>query len=202
MTSTNGNPSRRTRDLARLAASVGLVAAILLPLSSHAATSRELLSCQKAVESQVRGFTNFAVARISNCTEKIVECKLAQEIDATDPTACLASAAAACATVPQKVADQQTIRAGKIALKCGLFPLADLEPFVAGLGFFNLVSDCGAADATDLAMCVLDAGLCPASSDGARGSLERAIFRLDPRAQDSLSDPAINLAASFPCVAP
>lgn len=170
--------------------------------SAFAATSAELLTCQKSIESQVRGFTNFAIARISNCAQKIVECKLAQEIDTVDPTACLASASLACATVPTKVGDQKISRRDKIVLKCGLIPFNDLLPFVGGLGFFNLANDCSATDASDLAECILDAGLCPGSSDGALGSLERAIFRLDPRAQNSLQDPAINLAASFPCVAP
>lgn len=190
--------SEKTRHFA---AAAGLAA--LFPVAAaQAATSTELLNCQKAIESQVRGFTSFAIARISNCTEKIVQCKLAQEIDSTDPMACLSSAGLACATVPTKVNDQKASRAGKIVLKCGLIPFADLKPFVEGLGFFNLANDCSALDASDLADCILDAGLCPGSSDGARGSLERAIFRLDPRAQNSLMDPAIDLAASFPCVAP
>lgn len=196
--------TRRSHLVFRSSLRLALVAAAFLgaAATAHAATSNELLSCQKAIESQVRGFTSFAIARISNCTQKVVECKLAQEIDSVDPTACLASAAAACATVPQKVADQKASRAAKMVVKCGLVPLGELEPFVAGLGFFNVVAACGAADASDLADCVLDAGLCPASADGALGSLERAIFRVDPRAQNSLSDPAISLAASFPCVAP
>jgi hypothetical protein len=178
-----------------------LALAALFPVAAaQAATSSDLLNCQKAIESQVRGFTNFAIARISNCTEKIVECKLAQEIDTVDPTACLASASAACSTVPMKVDDQKNARADKIVLKCGLIPFADLKPFVAGLGFFNLANDCGATDADGLADCILDAGLCAASSDGARGSLERAIFRLDPRAEKSLT--ALSLNDDFPCVAP
>jgi hypothetical protein len=180
--------SRRARMLA-----LTLAVAVAFPAIASAASSRELLNCQKAIESQVRGFSNFAIARLSNCTEKVVECRLAQEIDATDPAACLARAARACAPVPDKVDAQQSSRVDKIVRKCGLIPLAELEPFVGGLGFLNVVSDCGAATATQLASCVVADSRC---------GFERAVFRLDPRAQDSLADPAIDIAASFPCVAP
>ncbi|HZR82532.1 MAG TPA: hypothetical protein VFD92_15665 [Candidatus Binatia bacterium] len=168
--------------------------ALAIPAGASAATSSSaLLACQKSFESQIRSFTNSTIARLSNCTEKVVECKLAQEIDAADPTACLASAANSCSTLPTKVADQQTTRASKIVGKCGLIPLADLEEFVAGLGFFNVVSACGAGTVAQLVDCVVADSRC---------ALERSVFRLDPRAQDSLSDPAINIAGSFPCVAP
>jgi hypothetical protein len=174
-----------------LAAALALAATAAAPAS--AATSKQLLTCQKSIESQVRGFTSSTIARLSNCTEKIVQCKLRQEIDAVDPTACLASAAKSCSSIPAKVSDQQAKRVASIVKKCGLIPLAEIEAFVGGLGFFNVSAGCGAASVTQLATCVVA---------DARCQLEQAVFRLDPRAQDSLSDPAIALAGSFPCVAP
>jgi hypothetical protein len=188
-------PSHRRR-LALASACTGIALAALAALAvtpASAATSKELLNCQKTIESQVRGFASTAIAKISTCTDKIVQCKLAAEIDAADPTACLAAASSNCSGVPAKVADQQSKRVANIVKKCGLIPLGELEAFVAGLGFFNVVSACGSATASQLAACVVA---------DARCNLERAIFRLDPRAQDSLSDPAINLAGSFSCVAP
>ena len=79
----------------------------------------------------------------------------------------------------------------KAVTACGLIPLADLEAFLGGLGFFNVSAGCSAASASDLIDCVFD---------DARCREERILFRLDPRAQDSLT--ALGIAASFPCVAP
>jgi hypothetical protein len=156
-----------------------------------AATSKELLDCQKQFESQLRAFSNVVQTGLAGCAQKIVECALADEIDAVDPTACVAKATASCAGVPAKVGDQSSKRQVKVLAKCGLVSLVDLEPYTAGLGFYNVVGACGAADVNGLVDCVFD---------GAQCSAEREIFRLDPRAQQSLTTAGI--AASFPCVAP
>ena len=156
-----------------------------------AATSKELLDCQKQLESQLRGFSNIVQTGVSNCAQKVVECALADEIDNVDPTACVAKATASCAGVPGKVAEQSSKRQLKVLAKCGLVALADLEQYSAGLGFYNVVNTCGAADVNALVDCVFDDGQCAA---------EREIFHLDPRAQQSLNTAGV--AASFPCVAP
>lgn len=156
-----------------------------------AATSKELLDCQKQLESQVRAFSNVVQTGVAGCAQKVVECALADEIDMVDPTACVAKATASCAGVPAKVADQTSKRQLKVLAKCGLVSLADLEQYTAGLGFYNVVTACGAADVNALVDCVFDSAQC---------SAEREIFELDPRAQQSLTTAGI--AASFPCVAP
>lgn len=156
-----------------------------------AATSKELLDCQKQLEGQIRAFSNVVQTGLAGCDQKIVECALADEIDAVDPTACVAKATASCAGVPAKVADQASKRQLKVLAKCGLVALADLEQYTAGLGFYNVVNTCGASDVNGLVDCVFDSAQC---------SAEREIFQLDPRAQQSLTTAGI--AASFPCVAP
>lgn len=182
--------TRSKKNLRRLAFTV----AFALAGSSTAfgaATSKQLLDCQKQLESQVRAFSNVVQTGVAGCAQKIVECALADEIDAVDPTACVAKATTSCAGVPAKVSDQASKREVKVLAKCGLVPLVELEQYAAGLGFFNVVSACGAADVNGLVDCVFD---------GAQCSAEREIFRLDPRAQQSLTTAGI--VASFPCVAP
>ena len=105
-----------------------------------AATSKELLDCQKQLESQVRAFSNVVQTGLAGCAQKVVECALADEIDMVDPTACVAKATASCAGVPAKVADQTSKRQLKVLAKCGLVSLADLEQYTAGLGFYNASS--------------------------------------------------------------
>ena len=168
---------------------ITLAAALAAP--AFAATSSELLKCQKAFESSTRAFANYVATKAGGCSDKAVACKLANEIDAVDATACLASVASACGGVAAQVQDQQTLREGKIVLTCGLIPFIELRQFVGGLGFFNVASACSAANVNDLVACVLA---------DARCQREKALFRADPRAQDSLT--AAGIAASFPCVAP
>ena len=179
-----------TRNLRR-AALAAVVAVLTTAGVASGATSKELLDCQKQLESNVRGFSNVIYQKLFTCAQKVVECKLADEIDAVDPTACLAKAAATCAGVPAKVSEQAAKRKAKAIVKCGLIPLAELEQYDEGLGFFNVVAGCGAASVNDLVDCVFAEAQC---------SVERQLFRLDPRAQDSLSTAGV--AASFPCVAP
>jgi len=178
---------------ARIAVAVALATALLLSAgsASHAATSTELLNCQKQIESQVRSFTNVMYLRVYGCAQKIVECKLADEIDAVDPTACLARAANLCGAAPGKVSDAVASKAARVIQRCGLIPLAEVEQFVEGLGFFNVAAACSAASVTDLVNCVFA---------DARCATEKQLFLIDPRSQDSLTTAGV--AASFPCVAP
>lgn len=170
-----------------------LAAALVLQTGSpaSAATSTELLSCQKQLESQVRSFTNVMYLRLYGCAQKVVECKLAQEIDGIDPTTCLARAAKPCGAAPTKVADAQASKIGRVVQRCGLIPLAEIEQYVEGLGFFNVADGCAAGSVTELVSCVFA---------DARCSTERQLFRIDPRAQDSLATAGV--AGSFPCVGP
>lgn len=179
-----------TRTFHRIA--LATVLAVLATSSVAAgATSKELVDCQKQLESNIRGYTNVVYQKLFTCAQKVVECKLADEIDAVDPTACLAKAASSCTGIDTKIADQATKRKAKVVAKCGLIPLAEIEQYTEGLGFFNVADDCGAASVSTLVDCVFADALC---------STERQLFKLDPRAQDSLTTAGI--AASFPCVAP
>jgi hypothetical protein len=176
--------------------SMHIVVAALVALAAAArpaaaATASELLGCQKAIASGARGVANAELAGLFKCSDKIVRCKLTQEVDGIDPTACLASASAACAKVPPSIVAKETKAVQKAGAVCGVVALAELEQYVAGLGYFQVAADCGAASAGDLATCVLAASRCTA---------QRQVFRIDPRAQDSLTTAGV--AASFPCVAP
>ena len=168
-----------------------LGAPLMLVHPVAAATSADLLKCQKGLESQMRSFSGYVATKVQGCAEKVVNCKLANEIDSVDPTACLAAASTACSGVPTQVGDAQTTRRDKVVLKCGLIPFMDLEQYVAGLGFFNVASGCGAGDATALINCIFADSRC---------STEHQLFIIDPRAQDSLTTAGV--AGSFPCVAP
>lgn len=180
----------RTRKLRRAA----LAAVALMTFGAggaSAATSKELLDCQKQFESNVRGYSSVIYQKLFTCAQKVVECKLANEIDSVDLNGCLAKTVASCAGVAAKLAEQDAKRQAKVVAKCGLIPLAELSQYTEGLGFFNVVAGCGAASVNDLVDCVFADAQC---------SAERQLFRLDPRAQDSLTTAGI--AASFPCVAP
>lgn len=179
-----------TRTFHRIALAA-LCAVVATAGIASGATSKELVDCQKQFESNIRGYTNVVYQKLFTCAQKVVECELASEIDAEDPTACLAKAASSCTGLDAKLADQAVKRKAKVVAKCGLIPLAEIEQYTAGLGFFNVANDCGAGSVSTLADCVFANAQC---------STERQLFKLDPRAQDSLTTAGI--AASFPCVAP
>ena len=171
---------------------------IILVLTTQALAvtpSGDLLKCQKTLDSKARGVASTEQRVLVDCTLRAVNCKLAQEIDTVDPTACLASATSRCADpdtgAAAKVNKTLTSGKGKALTACGLIPLADVNAFLAGLGFFNVTAACGAASVSDLIDCVFADAMC---------SNERAIFIADPRAQDSLT--ALGIAAQFPCVGP
>jgi hypothetical protein len=162
--------------------------------------SADLIRCQKQIE-KIRAFAKVTAVKVHACAEKVVRCKLADEIDSVDPTACLAGAATFCANVPTVVGNNRAARRATALNKCGAIPLADLEQAIAGLGFVNVSSACASlpppltpivvSDVPDLVDCLLDTTQCAA---------EREVFLRDPRAQDSLT--AGGIAASFPCAAP
>jgi len=173
---------------------IRLLPALVLGLALPAGAvtpSADLLKCQKTLHSKVRSFANVTQVALLGCAQKVEECKLAQEIDGTSPTACLAAASVSCGAATGKVATLKGTSAGKANVACGLIPFGDLNAFIGGLGFFNVSGVCAATNASDLVTCVFDDAQCAA---------ERTVFTLDPRAQDSLT--AGGIAASFPCAAP
>ena len=172
------------------------VAAILALCASTdsafaAATSAQILACQKVFESSVRSFTNLASTQLLNCTEKVVECKLAQAIDSIDPTSCLASAKSYCANVPTRTSNAMALKEVRVNTKCQFLSLAQLQDFVGGLGFFNVLNDCGANNLSQLLPCVFSDSKC---------ALEHEARIIDPRALDSLTTAGVS--GSFPCVGP
>jgi hypothetical protein len=174
-----------------ITAACGLAVVFSLQTQAHAATSTQILACQKAFESAVRGFSALASTQLLNCTERVVECKLAQAIDGIDPTSCLATASSYCANVPTKVANSRASKESRVNTKCVLLSLAEVEDFVGGLGFFNVFNGCSAGNLSDLVTCVFSDSKC---------ALEHEAFIIDPRAQDSLTTAGV--AGSFPCVGP
>ena len=155
------------------------------------ATSAQILACQKVFESSVRSFTNLASTQLLNCTEKVVECKLAQAIDSIDPTSCLATATSYCGNVPTRISNARTSKEGRVITECMFLSTAQLQEFVGGLGFFNVYNDCGAGNLTDLVTCVFGDSKC---------ALEHEARIIDPRAEDSLTTAGVS--GSFPCVGP
>lgn len=163
-----------------------------LPPAFALTPSNVLLGCQKKLETQARVYAKLVAKKVHVCTDKVAACKLADEIDAVDPTNCLAAATTKCAGVDALLDANRTRRKTSIDSRCALIPLADVEPFLGGLGFLMKPAACaGAVTTTALTDCLLDESRCTA---------EREVFRRDPRAQDSLT--AVGVAASFPCVAP
>jgi hypothetical protein len=174
-----------------IAAACGMAVLLSLETPTHAATSTQILACQKAFESSVRAYSTLTSTQLLNCTEKVVECKLAQAIDGLDPTNCLATASSYCANVSTKIANSRTSKEGRVNTKCVLLSLAEIEDFVGGLGFFNVFNGCSAANLSDLVSCVFSDSQC---------AIEHEAFIIDPRAQDSLTTAGV--AGSFPCVGP
>jgi hypothetical protein len=170
-------------------AAIAIALAVAVP--SGAADTAMLLKCQKSIHSRTTSFVKAIQSALLSCAVKIEACKLTQEIDGTDESACLASATAACTAYSAKITSYQTTYQGKAVFGCvTLFP-PDLDTYTAGLGFFHVSAGCGTATITDLVGCIFAQARCAA---------ERSVFQLDPRAQDSLATAGI--AASHPCVAP
>jgi hypothetical protein len=183
---------------------IGLVAGLALwaPTAVFAqSSSRDLLNCQKALENRGQFIAKQVGTKVHGCADKVACCKLAQEIDLVDPTACLASAGNSCSRVASQLTQQQDKTRVKMLKKCGLIPLGDLEQFIQGLGFVNGPSECAALPTPPGPVIVTDAStLIDCLIKTTRCSAEKEVFVRDPRAQDSLT--AVGVASSFPCVAP
>src|SRR5262249_37322030 len=136
------------------------------------------------------------------------KCKLGQEIDTVDATTCLANAATSCGLIDDKV--EAKIATFKTTIgnnaKCILAAnassnLNDLKQFTGGLGFANSGAGCDApTDLAGLADCLFGV---PDGSQGASCSAQRKTMIRDPRAVDSLSNPAItgmDPTTDFPCL--
>jgi hypothetical protein len=175
----------------RIAVAGAFLAGVLgVAASARAATTSQLLRCQKGIHSRAASFVKAVETALSNCAYKVESCQLEQEIDGVDPTACLASASAACSKFSSKIPSYKLLYADKALLVCGL-PLGDTAPFVAGLGMFTNAGVCGATTMQELIDCFFTAAQC---------SAERTVFKLDPRAQDALT--AAGIAGAHPCVGP
>jgi hypothetical protein len=175
----------------RIAVAGAVLAAVLgLAPSVRAATTSQLLRCQKGIHLRAASFVKAVETALSNCAYKVETCQLEQEIDGVDPSACLASASAACSKYSSKIPFYKLLYSDKALSLCSL-PLTDVMPFVASLGMFTNVGTCGATTMQELIECIFTATQCAA---------ERTVFKLDPRAQDALTTAGI--AAAHPCVAP
>jgi len=168
---------------------VAFVVLALAPVT-HGATTAQLLRCQKGIHSRAASFVKAVETALSNCAYKVEACQLAQEIDGEDPTSCLASVTATCASLSAKIPNYKLAYSDKALLVCTV-PVADLAPFVAGLGMFTNVGTCGATTMNDLIACLFTTAQC---------SAERTLFALDPRAQDALTTAGV--AGAHPCVGP
>jgi hypothetical protein len=172
-----------------LAAVAALI--LLAPAANAVTPSADLLRCHKKLGIKARVLAKLTIKKMQVCTEKVIACKLADEIDAVDPTSCLAAATTACSTVDTVLDARRTAFKTSVDNVCAFIPLADLLPFVGSTGYVNVATDCGAATTTALTDCLLD---------DARCSAEGEVFRADPRAVDSLTSAGV--AASFPCAGP
>jgi hypothetical protein len=172
-------------------AGVLVAAALCMARPASAATMAELLRCQKGIHTRAASLTKAVQTVLASCTYKIETCQLAQEIEGTDATQCLASASAACATYSAKVPAYKSSYETKALVACNVVPLADLQQWVAGLGLAAVSQGCAASTVVELVSCIFDATQC---------SAERTLFVLDPRAQYALATAGV--AAAHPCVAP
>lgn len=168
------------------------IAALLVVVAMPAfAGTSGLLRCQKILDVRAAVFSKLTQTALSNCATRVVACQLAQELDAEDPTQCLAAATASCATYSAKISSGRSAAQGKAIAACNVVPLADLQPWIGGLGLAGPNAACGASTVIDLIDCLFDGAQCAA---------ERIVWAFDPRAGDALATAGI--AASHPCVGP
>jgi hypothetical protein len=168
-----------------------LALATLVARPGVAATPAELLRCQKAIHSRATTFVKLLQTALTNCTYRIESCQLAQEIDGDDAAQCLAAASASCAAYSAKIPSYRASAVAKASSACFSIPLAELQQWVAGLGFAAADPACPAGSPSAVVACAFDATQCAA---------ERTVFALDPRAADALG--AAGLASAYPCAAP
>jgi hypothetical protein len=170
-------------------------------------TSAALLGCQTRIETKARMFAGFVATRLHGCAAKVLQCKLANEIDGADATRCLASATKACSVVPTLINDRLTSGTRseikpKVVEKCGLVPFTDLKPFAESLGFSSTAAGCGSAtNLSDLVDCIFGV-TGPSGTSGVKCLVERDVFIRDPRAADSLTAAGLSPSNDFPCLGP
>jgi len=177
-----------------------------------ATASLTVLACQNRFEFKVRALAIAVANKTHNCTERIVRCKLRDEIDPGMPPLSVCSTTSVqtlCNAVPVAIATKLTnmkdpLLKGGIPKKCSLVSWDSLTAFIGGLGFVNVAAGAGCASG-DLG-CLMDAVLgTPTGTGGTKCDVEHKVFIRDPRAQDSLLDATYMLmtpATNFPCVAP
>lgn len=164
------------------------------------------LACQTRFDMRVRTLASYVATKTHTCTEKVVRCKLAQEIDSVTPSTCPSGIASACNGVPVAITNKLTAmkdgfsRLG-IPKKCSLVSWDSLTAFVGGLGFLKVASDaaCGVGDLS----CLMDTVLgTPTGTLGTKCDVEHKVFIRDPRALDSLMSVSSGFEGNFPCVGP
>jgi hypothetical protein len=184
-----------------IASVVMLGVAMGAPNVAPAQTSTDLITCQRRLERRARSYAKFLAYRLHNCANRVAACKHAQEIDSVDPTSCLADANTYCDTLPALAATRRADTVDAIMVPCGLLSLANMQQYLGGLGFGDVVTNqCPSLPTPpgaitpitvdDLVECLLRITECAA---------QREVQMRDPRANDSLTE--VGQAASFPCVA-
>lgn len=169
---------------------VAAMAILAAAPGARAASTPELLRCQKGIHARAESFVKLVETALSNCAYKVESCRLAQEIDGDDASACLAAATATCVGLSAKIPTYRSLYASRALAVCAV-SVADVAPWVGGLGMSANAAACGAGTMSDLVVCLFSDAQC---------SAERTVFALDPRAQDALATAGI--AAAHPCVAP
>ena len=175
----------------RRLALIALALATMVARPGAAATSGAMLRCQKTIHSRAATFVKLLQTALTNCTYRVENCQLAQEIDGDDPTQCLAAASAACAGYAAKIPAFKASAVAKATSACLALSVAELQQSAGGLGFGAADPACPTGSPSDLVACVFEATQCAA---------ERTVFALDPRAGDALG--VAGLAGSYPCAAP
>jgi hypothetical protein len=164
------------------------------------------LACQTRFDMKVRALASFVATRTHNCTEKVVRCKLTQEIDSVTPSTCASGIMSACNGVPTAISNKllamkDGFSTSGIPKKCGLVTWGSLTAFVGGLGFENIAS--GAACTPGDLNCLMDTVLgTPTGTQGTKCDVEHKVFIRDPRALDSLTSVSGGFQTNFPCVGP
>ncbi len=171
-------------------AAVAAMLVLAVAPRARAAPTPDLVRCQKGIHLRAEGFAKAVETALSNCAYKVESCQLGHEIDGGDATACLAAATATCAGLSAKIPSYRSLYASKALAACTV-SVADVAPWIGGLGMATNASACGAGTMSDLVTCLFAEAQC---------SAERTVFVLDPRAEDALTTAGI--AAAHPCVAP
>ena len=171
-----------------------------------------VLNCEKKLVGVLEFLQTFE-SSLQRCTEAILQCELAEEIDAGDKNRCLTSLAttAKCfgTTGPkryiEKVLTPTAFGSASTYLfnRCSRIPMDRIEVFMQGLGFSALAGCSTAADIREIAHCMLG-DLGPTGAYGVKCAVEHNVSIRDPRAKHALEEAAIALdpTNNFPCLGP